>query len=153
MKRLEWNVCIFCNSFSASNYVDLFEVYLLFKFFSLSSKSVFYMKLAILFLVAKFGCANIAAKFYDMNLLHSGVVVYLSWSWSVIFFFNFTNFCVVVSFLTKLLTLGILFSTAVRAVVITKLVILGILPLFTFILALKSVVVANFKLVVSGILS
>ena len=36
------------------------------------------MKLAILFLVAKFGCANIAAKFYDMNLLHSGVVVYLS---------------------------------------------------------------------------
>ena len=32
-------------------------------------------------------------------------------------------------FLTKLLTLGNLFSTAVRAVVVAKLVILGILPL------------------------
>ena len=42
------------------------------------------------------------------------------------FVFNFTNFFVIVSvFLTKLLTLGILFSTAVRAVVAT-LVILGI---------------------------
>ena len=44
------------------------------------------------------------------------------------FIFNFTNFCVTVSFLTKLLTLGILFLTAVRAVVVVaKLVILGIL--------------------------
>ena len=68
--------------------------------------------------------------------------------------FNFIGFCVVVSFfLAKLLTLGILFSTAVRAVVIIKLVILGILPSFTFILALESVVVDNFKLVVSDILS
>ena len=45
------------------------------------------------------------------------------------FFFSFTNFCVIVSFLTKLLTLGILFSTAVRGVVVAKLVILGISPL------------------------
>ena len=44
------------------------------------------------------------------------------------FIFNFTTFYVIVSFLTKLLTLGILFSTAVRAVVVVaKLVILGIL--------------------------
>ena len=43
------------------------------------------------------------------------------------FIFNFTNFCVIVSFfLTKLLTLGILFSTAVRAVLVAKLVTLGI---------------------------
>ena len=35
---------------------------------------------------------------------------------------NFTNVCVIGSFLTKLLTLGILFSTAVRAVVVVKLV-------------------------------
>ena len=40
--------------------------------------------------------------------------------------FNFTNFCVI-DILTKLLALGILFSTAVRAVVVAKLVILGIL--------------------------
>ena len=39
--------------------------------------------------------------------------------------FNFTNLCVIVRI--KLLTLGILFSTAVRAVVVAKLVILGIL--------------------------
>ena len=50
--------------------------------------------------------------------------------------------------LTKLLTLGILFSTAVRAVVVAKLVILGILPLTSFILALRGVFVA--KLVILG---
>ena len=46
-------------------------------------------------------------------------------------------------FLTKLLTLGILFSAAVRAVVVAKLVILGILPLISFILASRVVLVAN----------
>ena len=40
-------------------------------------------------------------------------------------------------FLTKLLTLGILFSTAVGALVVAKLVILGISPLTSFILALS----------------
>ena len=57
------------------------------------------------------------------------------------FTFNFTNFCVII--LTKLLTLGILFSTAVRVVVVGvggraaagKL--LGILFLTLFILAFK----------------
>ena len=68
------------------------------------------------------------------------------------FIFSFTNFCVIVSFFwTKLLTLGILFSTAIRAVVVAKLVILGILFLTSFILALRVVVVAKF--VISGILS
>ena len=59
-------------------------------------------------------------------------------------------------FFTKLLTLGILFSTAVRAVVVVvvvvaKLLILDISALISFILASKVVVVA--KLVISGILS
>ena len=53
--------------------------------------------------------------------------------------------------MTKLLTLGILFSTAVRALVVAKLVILGISPLTSFILALREELVA--KLVISGILS
>ena len=53
------------------------------------------------------------------------------------FIFNFTNFCVIVSFLTKLLTLSILFSAAIRPVVVVKLVILGISPLTSFILALS----------------
>ena len=41
------------------------------------------------------------------------------------FIFNFTKFYVIVSFLDKLLTLGILSSTAVGAVVVAKFVILG----------------------------
>ena len=45
------------------------------------------------------------------------------------FLFNFINFCVIVSFLTKLLTLGVSFSTATRALVVAKLVILGVSPL------------------------
>ena len=68
------------------------------------------------------------------------------------FLFNFNNFCAIVNILTKLLTLGILFSTAVRAVVVVaKLVILGIFLLNSFILALRVVLVAT--LVISGILS
>ena len=53
------------------------------------------------------------------------------------------------SFFIKLLTLGILFSTEVKAVVVAKLVILGILLLTSFILALQAAVVA--KLVILGI--
>ena len=56
---------------------------------------------------------------------------------SINFIFSFTTFCVIASFfLTYLLTLGILFSTAVRAVVVAKFVILGILFLTSFILPL-----------------
>ena len=53
-------------------------------------------------------------------------------------------------FLSTLLILGILFSTAVRTVVVAILVILGILPLNSFILALSAAVIA--KLVILGIL-
>ena len=45
------------------------------------------------------------------------------------FLFDFTNFCVIINFLIKLLILGILFSTAVRAGVVPKLVLLGISPI------------------------
>ena len=65
---------------------------------------------------------NLAA----VNLLSSGVVIYLLWS-------------------------GIIFSTAVRAVLVAKLIMLGIFFLISFILALRVVLVA--KLVISGILS
>ena len=68
------------------------------------------------------------------------------------FLFNFINFCVIVSFfLTKLLTLGILFPTAVRTVLVAKLLILVISALTSFILALRVVLVAT--LLISGILS
>ena len=66
------------------------------------------------------------------------------------FLSNSINFCVIVSFLTKLLTLGILFSTALR-VVLARLVVLGISPLTSFILALRVVLIAEF--VISGLLS
>ena len=65
------------------------------------------------------------------------------------FLSNFTNCCFIVSFFTKLLTLGILLSTAVRVVALAELVILGILPLTSFILALRAAVVAN--IVILGI--
>ena len=65
--------------------------------------------------------------------------------------FNFLSLCVIVSFITKLLTMRTLFSTAVRAVVAANLVILGIWPLISFMLALRVVSVP--KLVESGILS
>ena len=64
--------------------------------------NVFFTKLAISLLLAKFACANLAVKFSAVNLLNSGVVMYLLWS-------------------------GILFSTAVRALVVGKLAMLDIL--------------------------
>ena len=63
--------------------------------------------------------------------------------------FNFNFICVIVSSLTKLLKLGILLSTTVRAIIVAKLVILGILSLSSFILALREAVVA--KIVILGI--
>ena len=51
--------------------------------------------------------------------------------------------------MTKLLTLSILFSTAVRGVVVAKLVILGISPITSFISILRAEVVT--KLVILGI--
>ena len=58
------------------------------------------------------------------------------------FLFNFIIACVIVSVLTKLLTRGILFLAAVRALVVARLVMLDILSLTLFILALKEAVVA-----------
>ena len=66
------------------------------------------------------------------------------------FIFNFTTFCFIVSFSTKLLTLRILFSTVVRSAVVAKLVILGILFFTSFILAFRVLILA--KSVIFGIL-
>ena len=78
------------------------------------------------------------------------------------FIFSLTNFCVIgsiFSFLlflfsfpfcvTKLLILRFLHLTAVRAVVVAKLIILGISPLTSFVLALKEALVP--KLIILGI--
>ena len=52
------------------------------------------------------------------------------------FLLNFTNFCVIICFLTKLLTSDILFSTAVNAELISKPIILAILLSISLILEL-----------------
>ena len=59
------------NSFSTIACFVLFEVTFLFMFFSLSSKSVFFTKLAISLLLAKSYFANLALKLSDVNLLKS----------------------------------------------------------------------------------
>ena len=65
------------------------------------------------------------------------------------FLFSCTNFCVIVCFLTKPLTFGISFSTAVNPELVAKPLMLGILFSISVILALKS---EKSKLLVSGII-
>ena len=55
------------------------------------------------------------------------------------FIFNFCNFSVIICFLTKLVTSGILFSTVVNAVFVAKLLIARILYSKSVILVLQSV--------------
>ena len=69
-------------------------------------------------MLATFTYANLAVKFSAVNLLNFGVMIYLLW-------------------------IGILFSAAVREVVVAKLVMLGVLFLISFVLALRALVVAN----------
>ena len=77
MKQPKLNDFNCFDSFSGSKCFVLFEIISLLKLDSLASKSVF---------VIRFACANLAAKFSADNLLNSGLVIYLSWQWSVIFF-------------------------------------------------------------------
>ena len=76
------------NLFSTTICFALFGVIILYKLFSLSSKSVVFTKLAIWFLLPKFACVNLAVKLSDANLLNTWVVIYLSWSWSVVILFS-----------------------------------------------------------------
>ena len=69
------------NSLSTTTCSVLFELILLLKPDSLSSKSVLSTKLRISLLLAKFACFYLAAKLSDNYLLNSGVVIYLSWLW------------------------------------------------------------------------
>ena len=94
-------------------------------------------------LLAKFACFILSVKF-SVNLLSSWVVIYSSWSWPVVILFSISlifvlwSVCFFGFFLTKLLTLDNLFSTVVKAVVVAKLVILGISFLASFILVLQA---------------
>ena len=79
-------------------------------------------------MLGKFACTNLLAKFYAVNLLNSGVVIYLPCP-------------------------GIFFSTAVRVVLVDKLVILGTLLLTLFILALRAAVVAKLAILCISLLT
>ena len=95
---------------------------------NLASKSVF---------VTKFTCAIVALKTSTANLLNSEVSIYLSQLW-LLSLFSISVTLVLICFfffLTKLLTLGILFSTVVNAVFVARLLTLGILPSISVILA------------------
>ena len=100
------------------------------------------MKLALQFLLAKLNFANLVVKCSAVSLVNSWLVINLSWPLSVAILFSISVVFVLSSaFLTKSLTSGILFSTAVKGGVEAKLVVLGILFLTSFILALRAVVV------------
>ena len=85
----------------------LFEVTFLMSF-SLTSKSVCFRKSTTSFLLAKFTCFNLAAKFSYVNLLNSGVVMYNSWSG--ILFLTSPIFVFETQLVTNLLTSGFLNS-------------------------------------------
>ena len=59
-------------------------------------------------LLAKFDSANLAVKFFADKVLSSNIFMMIMMSSN--FIFSFTDFCVIVSFLTKLLKLRILFG-------------------------------------------
>ena len=62
--------------FSAFSCFVLFELTFLFKFVTLSRKSVFY-KIDIAIIFASYICSNLEAKFSDINFLNSCVLIYL----------------------------------------------------------------------------
>ena len=95
----------------------MFAVTFLLRLNNLASKSVFVIKLT---------CSSLALKTSEAKVLNSGVVMYLSWLWPVRFFSSSLIFVSWSVLLTKLLTLGILFSTAVNAVFVAKLLTSGI---------------------------
>ena len=76
-------------------------------------------------------------KLSAVNLLNCWVVIELSCSWSVaILFWISLTFVFLSDLLTKLVTLGILFLTALRLVLVAKVVISGILSSIFLILTL-----------------
>ena len=79
-------------------------------------------------MLTKFACANRTVKFSAVNLLNSEVVIYLLWS-------------------------GILLSITVKAVVVAKLIITGILFLTSFISELRAVVVARLVIIAISFLT
>ena len=79
IKRLESNVCNFSIHFQQVHVLFyLFYFIVFFVCFSLSSKSVFFTKLAKSVFLTEFVCLSLGVKLTDVNLLNLQVVIYLS---------------------------------------------------------------------------
>ena len=78
IKRLESNVSNFSIHFQQVHVLFYFFYFLFFFCFSLSSKSVFFTKLAISLSLTEFVCLSLGVKLSDVNLLNLQVVIYLS---------------------------------------------------------------------------
>ena len=120
MNNLNQIFLIFSIHFQQVNVLIYLRYFFSLRLVSLVSNSV---------LVTKFACFNLASKTPAAKLLNSGVVIYSSWLWSVSVF-SISLIVVLRSvfcFLTKLLTLRILFSTAINAEFAAKPLILDIL--------------------------
>ena len=86
--------------------------------------------------VTKSACDNLALKTSTAKVSDSGVVIYLS-QLRLLSLFSISATLLLLSVsLTRLLTLGILFSTVVNAVFVAKLLTSGFLPSISAILAL-----------------
>ena len=118
---------VFLNWFLTSKCFVLFELTFLLRLVSLVSKSVF---------AIRFTCTDLAAKISAVNVLNYGVVIYLSWLWSVRIFSILLIFVSWFDFLTKLLTPSVLFSTVVNPEVVAKPLMLGILLSISLVLTL-----------------
>ena len=77
IKYLKSSVFSFSISFSIDSFFVLIAAILLLRLGTLLSKSVF---------ATKFARFNLALKASAAKVLNSGVVIYLSWLWSVSFF-------------------------------------------------------------------
>ena len=77
-------------------------------------------------MVIKLACPILALKTSAAKVSNSGVVIYLS----LTLFLIYVTLVLKSALLTKLLTIDILFSTAVNAVFVAKLLTSGVLPSF-----------------------
>ena len=99
-KCIESNVCSFFNSISMSKCFVLFEIIFCFRLFNLVRKSVS---------VTKFASANLASK-------TSGLVINLSWLWSVSYFLISLIFVLLSVFLAKFKIFSSIAVNAVNAI-------------------------------------
>ena len=124
------------NSFSTSTSFILFEVTFLFNYFSFSSKSTFFTKLIISILLVLILQKNLLILTYVKLLIRNIFIMIINSSKSSISSY--------VSKTKHFVFNLIYFSLSIGKALVTQLLIIGILPLASFILALGVVLAAKF---------